>query len=166
MWARIAEAGTRPHPIYAAGMPRLSCRFCVLASRSALVLAARLDPDGAERRAAMEQRMGHTFRKGLPMRDIIAEAKTARRPGGRRGLGRLMLYLANPSTPAVRDAQAAGLARGAIVSPRQGNRLPADGKFAIDNDCGPGKDGQPGTGYPGDRAYLRNRPVAHVSQEP
>lgn len=64
-----------------------------------------------------------------------------------------MLYLANPSTPAVRDAQAAGLLA-AIVTPRQGNRLPADGKFAIDNGCGPGKDGQPGTGYPGDRAYL------------
>jgi len=54
-----------------------------------------------------------------------------------------MLYLANPSTPAVRDAQAAGLLA-AIVTPRQGNRLPADGLFAIDNGCGPGKDGQPG----------------------
>ena len=77
VWARIAQAGTRPHSIYAAGMPRLSCRFCVLASRSALVLAARLDPDGARRRAAMEQRMGHSFRHGLSMRDIIAEAETA-----------------------------------------------------------------------------------------
>ncbi len=74
VWARIAKAGTRPHPIYAAGMPRLSCRFCVLASRSALILAARLDPGGAERRAQMEERMGHTFRAGLPMRDIITEA--------------------------------------------------------------------------------------------
>ncbi len=78
VWARIAEAGTRPHPVYAAGMPRLSCRFCVLASRSALVLAARLDPDGAEKRAAMEERMGHTFRQGLSMRAIIAEANTTR----------------------------------------------------------------------------------------
>ena len=80
VWARIAEAGTRPHPIYTAGMPRLSCRFCVLASRSALVLAAQLDPEGAERRAAMEPRMGHTFRKELSMRDIIAEAGTAAGP--------------------------------------------------------------------------------------
>lgn len=80
VWARIAEAGTRPHPVYAAGMPRLSCRFCVLASRSALVLAARLDPDGAERRAAMEERMGHRFRNDLAMRDIVAEAKTATGP--------------------------------------------------------------------------------------
>ena len=59
---------------------RLSCRFCVLASRSALVLAARLDPDGAERRAQMEERMGHTFRYGLSMRDIITEAKTITGP--------------------------------------------------------------------------------------
>ena len=80
VWARIAEAGTRTHPVYAAGMPRLSCRFCVLASRSALVLASRLDPAGAERRAGMEDRMGHAFRKGMRMRDIVAEAKTASGP--------------------------------------------------------------------------------------
>jgi hypothetical protein len=65
---RIAEAGTRPHPVYAAGMPRLSRRFCVLASRSALVIAARLDPDGAEHRATMEERMGHRFRNDLAKR--------------------------------------------------------------------------------------------------
>jgi hypothetical protein len=64
-----------------------------------------------------------------------------------------MLYLANPSTPAVRDAMAVGLL-GAIMSPRQGNRLPADALFAIDNNCGPGKNGKPGSGYPGDSAYL------------
>jgi 3'-phosphoadenosine 5'-phosphosulfate sulfotransferase (PAPS reductase)/FAD synthetase len=80
VWARIAEAGTRTHLVYAAGMPRLSCRFCVLASRSALVLAARLDPGGAEKRAAMEARMGHTFRQGLSMQDIIAEANTVNSP--------------------------------------------------------------------------------------
>jgi 3'-phosphoadenosine 5'-phosphosulfate sulfotransferase (PAPS reductase)/FAD synthetase len=80
VWARIAEAGTRPHPVYAAGMPRLPCRFCALASRSALILAARLDPAGAERRAGMEDRMGHAFRKNMPMRAIIAEAKTASGP--------------------------------------------------------------------------------------
>jgi hypothetical protein len=43
---------------------------------------------------------------------------------------------------------------GAIMSPRQGGRLP-DAMFAIDNNCGPGKNGQPGTGYPGDHAYLK-----------
>lgn len=34
VWQRIADAGTRPHPAYQAGMSRSSCRFCVLASRA------------------------------------------------------------------------------------------------------------------------------------
>ena len=33
VWACSEQAGTRPHWAYLAGMPRLSCRFCVLASR-------------------------------------------------------------------------------------------------------------------------------------
>ncbi len=37
VWQRIRQAGTRPHPAYAAGMSRLSCRFCVLASRADLI---------------------------------------------------------------------------------------------------------------------------------
>jgi 3'-phosphoadenosine 5'-phosphosulfate sulfotransferase (PAPS reductase)/FAD synthetase len=75
VWEIIREAGTRPHPVYAEGMPRLSCRFCVLASKSALVRAAQLDPEGAWKRALMEERMGHSFRLGLSMLDIIAEAE-------------------------------------------------------------------------------------------
>lgn len=64
-----------------------------------------------------------------------------------------MMYFANPSTPQVRAAMAAGRI-GAIMSPAQGNRLPPDSRFIVDNGCGPGKDGQAGSGYPGDRAYL------------
>ena len=63
-----------------------------------------------------------------------------------------MLYFANPSTQPVKDAMAAGLL-GAIVTPAQGNRLPA-AVFCIDNNCGPGRSGQPGTSYPGDEHYL------------
>lgn len=80
VWTRIAQAGTRPHPAYAAGMPRLSCRFCVLASRSALIRAAQLDPAGAAARLAMETRMGHSFRRDLPMADIIAAAAASTAP--------------------------------------------------------------------------------------
>ncbi len=77
VWDRIERAGTRPHPVYAQGMPRLSCRFCVLASRSALVLAAQLDPDGARRRAELETAMGHQFRADVSMAEIIADARAA-----------------------------------------------------------------------------------------
>jgi 3'-phosphoadenosine 5'-phosphosulfate sulfotransferase (PAPS reductase)/FAD synthetase len=54
VWADIRGSGVPYHPVYDAGMPRLSCRFCVLASASALVLAAQLDPEGAAKRAAVE----------------------------------------------------------------------------------------------------------------
>lgn len=64
-----------------------------------------------------------------------------------------MIYLANPSTPRVRAAMAAGML-GAVITPAQGNRLPPGVMFAVDNNCGPGKNGKPGTSYPGDRAYL------------
>lgn len=65
-----------------------------------------------------------------------------------------MLYLVNPSTGPIVEA-IADLTLGAIMTPRQGNRLPAAGRYAVDNNCGPGKNGKPGTGYPGDAAFLR-----------
>jgi hypothetical protein len=65
-----------------------------------------------------------------------------------------VIYLANPSTVPVR-AEITGYRLGAIITPRQGNRLPADGWYAIDNGCGPTKNGEPpGSRYPGDEAYL------------
>lgn len=80
VWDRIAMAGTRPHPAYAAGMTRLSCRFCVLASRADLVCSARLNPKLADQYAAVEAATGHTFRADLSMADIIAEARGAHQP--------------------------------------------------------------------------------------
>ncbi len=63
-----------------------------------------------------------------------------------------MLYLTPPSTPSIRAAMDAGLLA-AIMSPAQGNRLPPAVLFAVDNNCGPRRDGRPGTSYPGDEAY-------------
>lgn len=54
VWADIRASGVPYHWVYDAGMPRLSCRFCVLASKSALILAAQLDPAGARARMAVE----------------------------------------------------------------------------------------------------------------
>lgn len=81
VWETIAAAGTRPHPAYASGMTRLSCRFCVLASRADLICSARLNPELAQRYAAVEQQTGHRFRVDLSMADVIAAAAgTARQP--------------------------------------------------------------------------------------
>jgi hypothetical protein len=64
-----------------------------------------------------------------------------------------LIYFANPSTQPVRDAMAGGFL-GAIMTPAQGNRLPDCALFIIDNGCGPGRGGKPGTAYPGDEHYL------------
>ena len=75
VWDTIRRSGLRHHPAYDAGMPRLSCVFCVLAGRRELTLAARLNPDLAEEYVALEARIEHTFRADLSMAQITADAK-------------------------------------------------------------------------------------------
>lgn len=72
VWDRIRESGVRHHWAYDRGMSRLSCSFCVLASRDDLECAARLRPDMAARYAALEQRIGHRFKADLSMAEIVA----------------------------------------------------------------------------------------------
>lgn len=76
VWADIEASGVEHHPAYDAGMPRLSCCFCVLSSKGALVLAARLNPELAEEYRAVEVRIGHRFTDKLSMGDIIELANT------------------------------------------------------------------------------------------
>ncbi|MDX8537042.1 phosphoadenosine phosphosulfate reductase family protein [Mesorhizobium abyssinicae] len=61
VFAQIADAGQKPHPAYAAGMSRLSCVFCIMASKSDLRTAARLKPALYRRYVETERRIGHTF---------------------------------------------------------------------------------------------------------
>lgn len=74
VWDAIRASGLRHHPAYDAGMPRLSCVFCVLAGERELVLAARLNPALASEYAALEARIGHTFQAKLSMQEIIERA--------------------------------------------------------------------------------------------
>ena len=63
----IRQAGQTPHPIYAAGMTRFSCRFCIMASKADLQTAARLDPKTYAEIVETEKQINHTFimpRKG------------------------------------------------------------------------------------------------------
>ena len=57
----IAFAGEKPHWAYAAGMGRLSCCFCIMASRSDLTTAAKLRPDLYERYCETEKRIDQTM---------------------------------------------------------------------------------------------------------
>lgn len=77
VWDRIRASGVPHHPAYDLGMPRLSCCFCVLASRSALVLAAKHNAALAAEYVRVEAAIGHTFRKDLSIAEIVAEAAAA-----------------------------------------------------------------------------------------
>ena len=57
----IREAGQSPHWAYAAGMSRLSCSFCILASRADLRRAAELRPGLYRTYVELEQRIGHAM---------------------------------------------------------------------------------------------------------
>lgn len=65
----IADAGQSPHWAYAAGMTRLSCCFCIMASQDDLTTAARLKPALYQRYAQTERRLNFTLsmsRRSLP----------------------------------------------------------------------------------------------------
>lgn len=64
-----------------------------------------------------------------------------------RGMFAGITYYANPVAGAVK-AMTARVDLGMIVTPKQGNRLPAQVAWCADNGCF-------GTGYPGDDGYLR-----------
>lgn len=74
VWDTIRRSGLPHHPAYDAGMPRLSCMFCVLAGRKELVLSARLNPAMAQEYLAVEKLVGHTFKADLSMAQIVAAA--------------------------------------------------------------------------------------------
>ena len=90
----IAEAGQAPHWAYAAGMSRLSCSFCILASRSDLTRAAELRPGLYREYAALERRIGHTLSPariplpeltGLPAAPADSEPQPSMSEPGRQG---------------------------------------------------------------------------------
>ena len=57
----IRDAGQLPHPAYLQGKSRMSCVFCIMASRSDLRTAAQLQPDLYRKYAALERRISHTL---------------------------------------------------------------------------------------------------------
>lgn len=58
VFQNIADAGQEPHWAYKAGMTRLSCCFCIMASTQDLATAASLRPALFQRYVATERRLG------------------------------------------------------------------------------------------------------------
>lgn len=76
VWADVKASGVRHHWAYDIGMPRLSCCFCIYAPKAALVLAAKHMPELARRYAEVEEKVGYSFRQGLPMVEVIRAAES------------------------------------------------------------------------------------------
>lgn len=69
VFATIAQAGQRPHWVYAAGMRRKSCAFCIMACDSDLKRAAELRPQLYAKFVRKERELGFTLsmsRRSLP----------------------------------------------------------------------------------------------------
>ena len=67
----IRHAGQSPHWVYAQGLSRCSCSFCIFSPISALRRAAELRPDLHKKYAELEMRIGHTLSpSGVPLPEI------------------------------------------------------------------------------------------------
>lgn len=76
VFATIAAAGQKPHYAYESGNQRLSCIFCIMASKNDLANGARHHPELFARYLEMEARTGyvmHMSRK--PLAELVAEAE-------------------------------------------------------------------------------------------
>lgn len=73
VFATISEAGQEPHYAYALGNERLSCVFCIMASRNDLKNGATHHPDLLEQYAALEARTGYTMHMNrIPIKELAA----------------------------------------------------------------------------------------------
>ncbi|EAO5288854.1 phosphoadenosine phosphosulfate reductase family protein [Salmonella enterica] len=74
VFAAIRESGQQPHYAYALGNERLSCVFCIMASRNDLRNGARSHPELLEKYAALEARTGYTMHMNrIPIRELTAD---------------------------------------------------------------------------------------------
>lgn len=73
VWARIKETGVPYHWAYDLGMSRLSCAFCVFASKADLKISARHNRKLAEEYVALEELTRSRFTHALSMAEVLAE---------------------------------------------------------------------------------------------
>lgn len=73
VWDDIRQSGIKHHEAYDLGMPRLSCCFCIFATKSALLVAGKHNPELLDQYVAVEEKINHTFRKDFPIAGIRAE---------------------------------------------------------------------------------------------
>ena len=77
VFAEIWATGFDRHVAYDLGATRVSCALCIPASERDLRIGARHNPDLAHLYLRLEVEMGHTFRSGKSLAEILGKAKTA-----------------------------------------------------------------------------------------
>ncbi len=82
VWTECRASGAPIHPAYAAGLPRASCVFCIYAPEPALQIAGLAHPALLAEYVAVEQRIGHTFKRHLPIAKVAADLAAGVRPSG------------------------------------------------------------------------------------
>lgn len=75
-------SGAPMHPAYDAGLPRASCVFCIYAPEAALQIAGLAHPELLAEYVTVEQRIGHTFKRHLPIAKVAADLAAGIRPNG------------------------------------------------------------------------------------
>ena len=80
VWETIRSSGVRHHWAYDLGMPRLSCVFCVFASRDALRIAGRANTPLLREYVAVEREIDHTFQKGRSLASVLEEIERGDAP--------------------------------------------------------------------------------------
>ena len=61
VWSAIEEAQQEPHYAYGLGMSRLSCMFCILASKQDLQISAKANPEAYAHYVSVEKELDHTM---------------------------------------------------------------------------------------------------------
>ncbi len=77
VYETIAQAGQEPHWAYSAGMTRLSCCFCIMASDNDLTIAARQNPELYRKYVEKEQELNFTLRQGKTLEEITGVSVNA-----------------------------------------------------------------------------------------
>lgn len=78
VWKIIKSHGLPYHWAYDKGMPRLSCQFCIFASKGALMIAGQVNPELLDRYVELEEKIGHKFTHRMAIsevRDAIARGE-------------------------------------------------------------------------------------------
>lgn len=73
VWERIRASGVEHHEAYDKGMPRLSCCFCIMANKSALLVAGKNNPELLADYVAVERLTGHKFTQKFSIESIQQE---------------------------------------------------------------------------------------------